>query len=253
MENSWGGFTQTGFAILLTPKYQAAFTGNVCPACLVTDVTIRYSLVRHVASGLAIANGRESNGGVPRDGQRYSIHDVIFEDISGATYNGQAVLAQLSTGRGAPILQNVKIDHITALGVKTIFTFGNDVKLNGQMHNFTFTNSITNAGVYPFVSAIGRTDCSMLASPSAVLEACFSSYKFSHNALIALPKGKPPSVWPDGNFFPANTAAVQFEDDHTSNWNYRLLSASPYKRAGNDGKDLGASVDDISAAISGVE
>jgi hypothetical protein len=250
-DGSWGGFSQTGYAILLTPKNQAIATGNVCPACLVTDVTIRYSLIRHVASGLQIANGRSDNGGVPRDGQRYSIHDVIF-DISGTMYNGQGVLAQVSTGRGAPILQNVKIDHITAVGVKTVFIFGDDVKLNGPMNNFTFTNSITDAGVYPFVSASGRTDCSMKASPTAVLETCFSTYGFSHNAFIATPKATPPSVWPGGNFFPTDIAAVQFNGE-SSNSMYRLLSTSPYKSAGNDSKDLGASVDEISAAISGVQ
>jgi len=252
-DGAWGGFSQNGFAILLTPKNQAASTGNVCPACLVTDVTIRSSLIRHTASGLQIANTKSDNGGSPRDGQRYSIHDVIFADISGTTYHGSGVLAQVSSGPDVPILQNLKIDHITVLGVTTVFVFGNDVKLNGQMHNFTFTNSITNAGVYPFTSAFGKTDCSMKASPAAVLGACFASFDFSHNALIALPKTTPPSVWPDGNFFPENTGTVQLEDDNTNNWNYRLRSTSPYKRAGTDGKDLGASVDDISAAISGVE
>ena len=202
---------------------------------------------------MQIANTKSSNGGIPRDGQRYSFHDVIFEDIDAKTYKGNGLLAQVSSGPGVPILQNVKIDHITALGVKTIFAFGDDVKVNGQMHNFTFTNSITNAGVYPFVSANGKTDCSMTPSPLVALDACFSSYNFSHNALIALPKATPPSLWPSSNFFPANTAAVQFEEDSTANWNYRLLSASPYKGAGIDGKDLGASVDDVSAAIAGVE
>ena len=45
MEYSWGGFSQVGFAILLTPKNQAGDNGtNVCPDCQVTDVTIRYTL-----------------------------------------------------------------------------------------------------------------------------------------------------------------------------------------------------------------
>src|ERR1017187_3417673 len=44
MEYSWGGFTQSGFAILLTPKNQAGGNGsNLCPICQVTDVTIRYN------------------------------------------------------------------------------------------------------------------------------------------------------------------------------------------------------------------
>src|SRR2546430_7020961 len=41
LENTWGGFSQAGFGILLTPKNQARGNDNLCPDCLVTDVTIR--------------------------------------------------------------------------------------------------------------------------------------------------------------------------------------------------------------------
>ena len=51
LENTWGGFSQAGFAILLTPKNQAIGTENVCPACIVTDITIRNCKISHVASG----------------------------------------------------------------------------------------------------------------------------------------------------------------------------------------------------------
>ena len=38
LEGSWGGFSQVGFSIVLTPKNP----NNQCPLCRVTDVTIRY-------------------------------------------------------------------------------------------------------------------------------------------------------------------------------------------------------------------
>src|ERR1700728_1569465 len=89
MEYSWGGFSQSGFAILLTPKNQAGANGsNLCPVCQVTDVTIRYNLVRHVGAGFQIANALSDNGGVPRDGQRYSIHDVVIDDMDVKKYAG---------------------------------------------------------------------------------------------------------------------------------------------------------------------
>src|ERR1700728_2014647 len=89
MEYSWGGFSQSGFAILLTPKNQAGANGsNLCPVCQVTDVTIRYNLVRHVGGGFQIANALSDNGGVPRDGQRYSIHDVVIDDMDVKKYAG---------------------------------------------------------------------------------------------------------------------------------------------------------------------
>jgi hypothetical protein len=38
LENSWGGFTQTGYSIVLTPVNQS----DRCPVCRVNDVTIRH-------------------------------------------------------------------------------------------------------------------------------------------------------------------------------------------------------------------
>ena len=48
LENAWGGFSQMGFSILLTPKNQ----GNHCPKCQVTDVTLRYNRIRSVGGCL---------------------------------------------------------------------------------------------------------------------------------------------------------------------------------------------------------
>src|SRR5207245_8688393 len=42
LENNWGGFSQNGFSIVLTPKNQFLGNANVCPLCKVTDVRIRY-------------------------------------------------------------------------------------------------------------------------------------------------------------------------------------------------------------------
>ncbi|MGC1651168.1 MAG: putative Ig domain-containing protein, partial [Candidatus Sulfotelmatobacter sp.] len=81
LENNWGGVGQFGYALELTPKNQASGTQNVCPICLVTDVTIRYSTISHVGGVFVIANAASSAGGVPADGERYSIHDVIADDI----------------------------------------------------------------------------------------------------------------------------------------------------------------------------
>src|SRR5207249_2589790 len=75
LENTWGGFTQNGFAVVLTPKNQAP---NVCPLCRVTDVTIRYNRIQHMASGFMFANILSDTGGASTDGGRYSIHDNIL-------------------------------------------------------------------------------------------------------------------------------------------------------------------------------
>jgi hypothetical protein len=251
LDNTWGGFSQVGYAILLTPKNQASVTGSVCPACLVTDVTIRYSLVRHTGAGIQMGNGVSGTGGVARDGQRYSIHDVIFQDIDAAAYKGVGALAQVSTGGNAPRLQNVKLDHITVTSaLKTLFVIGDDVNLTGKMNNFSFTNSITSTGAGPFIAAHGGpSDCPYHVSSVALLNACFSNYDFSHNALINPPSTWLPSSWPEGNFFPATFASVQFTSDQAAKPNYVLLPSSPYKNAGSDGKDLGADVAAVNAGV----
>ena len=86
------------------------------------------------------------------------------------------------------------------------------------------------------------------------LPACFEQYTFSHNAIIASPANFPPSKYPSGNYFPASTEAVDFVNyDNGNGGDYHLQSASPYKNAGTDGKDLGADMGAIKAAIAGVE
>jgi hypothetical protein len=249
MENSWGGFSQVGFGILLTPVNQS----NHCPICQVTDVTIRYNSIRHVAAGLQIANALAGNG-PPLDGQRYSIHDIVIDDIDGVKYNGPGEFAQLSVSAGDPVLQNVTINHVTAFPPRTMFIIGDIVATSTQMKNLVFTNNIVNAGIYPVWSSGGVTNCAAQDSPLITFNACFSPYTFAANAIIDPPPLAAPAKWPSGNFFPASAAAVRFVNYNSGNGgNYQLQSSSLYKGKGTDGKDLGADVAAIHAAIAGVE
>ena len=63
----------------------------------------------------------------------------------------------------------------------------------------------------------------------------------------------PVGKWPDGNFAPATLAEVKFAAAKQALARYQLQSASPYAQAGTDGKDLGADVNAIAAAIAGVQ
>ena len=255
MENTWGGFSQVGFAILLTPKSQAGNGGsNLCPTCVVTDVTIRYNSISHVGAGLQIANALSDNGGPALEGQRYSIHDIIIDDIDGPKYGGPGEFAQVSVSAGAPLLQSVTINHITAFPPSTLFLIGDQVSTSTQMKNFVFTNSIVNAATYPVWSTGGGpTNCAYSDIPLTTFQACFSNYTFSNNAIIAPPSGAP-AGWPAPNFFPASTSAVQFVNYNGGiGGDYHLRSSSPYAAKGSDGKDLGADVDAINAGIAGVE
>ena len=255
LENSWGGFSQVGFAILLTPKNQS---GHLCPICQITDVTIRYNSIHHVGAGLQIANALDGTGpgvGPPLDGQRYSIHDIVIDDIDGEKYNGPGEFAQVSVSPGAPVLQNVTLNHVTAFPSSHLFIIGDYLGTTPQMKNFVFTNSIVNAGLYPIWSTGGgATNCAASDSPLIAFNACFSSYTFSANAIVATPPAHPPAKWPAKNFFPEAVGAVRFVNyNGGKSGDYHLQLSSPYKGKGTDGKDLGADVDAVNSATAGVE
>ena len=247
MEYTWGGFSQAGFAILLTPKGNGA-----CPVCQVTDVTIRYNYVAHMGSGMQISNGLADDGEVPLDGGRYSIHDVIFDDINGTKFDGENVFAQVSTRPGSPVLHDVTINHVTAFPAATSFLIGDVLTADPKMKNFVFTNSIISTGRYPVWSTGtgGLRNCAAHDSPLTTLNACFSGYLFSHNALVASPSEYPSSTWPTSNFFPTSESVVDFVN--YIGGNFALLSTSPYKDAGTDGKDLGANVPVVNAVLTNV-
>ena len=249
MEYSWGGFSQVGFGIVLTPKNQS----GGCPICQVTDITIRYSTISHVGAGVQIANAEDVPGVVALDGERYSIHDVTIDDINGTLYNGPGEFVELSTCADCPLLQNIAINHVTAFAPDILFLVG-DLVASAPMKNFSFTNSIVNAGTYPVWSAYGVTaDCSYYDVPITTFNACFASSAFDTNAIIGPTSNFPSSKWPSGNSFPASAAAVQFVSYNNGNGgNYQLLSTSPYHNAGTDHKDVGADISTIVSETTGV-
>jgi hypothetical protein len=255
MENTWGGFSQAGFAILLTPKNPGSSGSTLCSICQVTDVTIRYNSISHVGAGLQIANVLSDNGGAAFAGQRYSIHDITIDDIDGVKYNGPSEFAQVSVQAGAPLLQNVTINHITAFPSKTMFVIGDMVATSTQMKNFVFTNSIVNAGTYPIWSTGGGpANCAYHDSPLITFNACFTNSTFVANAIIASPPTYSAAAWPSRNFFPESAATVRFANyNGGSGGDYHLQRSSRYKGLGTDGKDLGADVDAVRSATAGVE
>ena len=255
LENAWGGFSQTGFAILLTPKNQAIRLGNVCPNCMVTDVTIRKCRVSHVASGLQIGNGLSGNGGAPKDGGRYSIHDVVLDDVQSELYKGFGVFAQISMTPGvskSPRLHDVRIDHVTAFPPRTLFIIGGP-RNDPRMSELSITNSIFTAGTQPLATTGGGVDKNCSAMPQrrgaeSVFHDCFSSYSFHHNVIIGGGGG-----WPKDNKTPKSVEDVGFLNYKGGNGGeYRLSAGSKFKDTAADQKDVGADIDAIDQATTGV-
>ncbi len=254
LENSWGGFTQTGFGIVLTPKNQGE---NTCPVCQVTDVTIRYCRMSHVASGFQVGNGLSDAGAAPKAGERYSIHDIVIDDIQGNAAKGFGILAQISQGSSSktigdvpiPTLRDLKMDHITAFPPDGLLVLGGP--LSGErMTGFSFTNNLVTVGQRPIGSTGGGPQRNCAAAgrgPESILQTCFVNYSFTNNALVDAGGG-----WPKGNISVKNLKDAHFVDYLSGNGgDYHLASGSPLKNASSDHRDVGADLDAINRAIDG--
>jgi hypothetical protein len=265
MENSWGGFTQTGRAIVLSPKNQRNKKDiYVCPLCQVTDVTIRYVRIAHAGGGMAFVTGCDlgcqntkdgNNGGQAQAGGRFSIHDVVLDDIS-KSYVGSGTLFELLNGWLKNPLNNVTINHITGFpdADSHLLSIGNLIS-NPLMTGLVFTNNMVLTGRYPiWATGGGQDSCAYSGTPAQKIANCFTTNKFTNNALIATPDAFPPSSWPSGNFFPANPNTVGFARyQEGGGGDYELKPSSTYKNAGTDGRDLGADIVGLEAALAGIE
>jgi hypothetical protein len=256
LEHSWGGFSQTGFGILLTPKNQGRGLENTCPSCLVTDVTIRKCTISQVASGFQIANGVDGKArGAAKDGGRYSIHDVVVDGVQPELYRGFGMFAQITTTPGlslAPRLHDLSIDHVTAFAPKALFVIGGP-PYEPKMSGISITNNIFVTSSKPVFSTGGpeQQNCTATAfgkSAKDFFGQCFSSYTFHHNVIIG-----PPDDWPKDNKIFKSIADVGFVDYRDgSAGNYHLSPHSKLKNAGSDQKDVGADLDAIEQATAGV-
>jgi hypothetical protein len=213
---------QNGAAIVLTPRNQY----GSAPWSCVQDVTFTNNIVRHAACGLLLLGWDYTNPS--QQTQRVKIQNNLFDDIGGSRWGGTNVLYYL--------LDNtvyVTLDHNTA------FQQGNIVTADGRPHTgFIYRNNLTPHNSYGIVG-------SGTAPGNGTLAAYFPGSLVTKNVFIS----GPASLYPAGNFFPATTADVGFVD--FTGGNYRLASSSPYKGAGTDGRDVGADIDAIQAAMNG--
>ena len=254
LENSWGGFTQTGFAILLTPKNP----GDRCPKCQVTDITIRFCKIRNVGAVFQIANSLSKTGEHSAGGGRYSIHDIVVDSVHDRDFRGPGVFLQLLSHE--PPVHDVFFDHVTAFVPGPLMTV---IVKSGKIENFTLTNSVFEVGDrrQAITSAGGRQENCVgrvqKGGPEAIFKECFSNYKFEKNLIVS---GR--SQWPAGTLVASSSDAAGIRDlKEGVSKNPRLCrekmpgcsKVSPGAGAAIGGKDLGADVDALEAAIEGVD
>jgi hypothetical protein len=258
IENTWGGFTQNGSGILLTPKSQHKHRGgNICPKCQVTDITIRYVHISHGGGGIQMAtsiSGNGKNGGEALSGTRWSLHDIVIDDIS-SNYAGLGNLFMLMNNWTKNPLNTVTINHVTGFAdTTTTMIFVGNIVRSVPMYGLVFTNNLLLTSRYSVWNTGGHNSCAADDVPVTTIKKCFKTFTFANNAIIAPPPQFPPSTWPTNNMFPKTIAAVDFTNfNNGDGGNYELLPGSPYKNAGTDGKDLGADIVGLNAELANVE
>jgi hypothetical protein len=257
LEYSWGGFSQFGQSILITPRNdynKIRKQGNLCSVCEATDITIRYNKISHTAAGFNIANVVVENFGA-QAGERYSIHDIIADDIDATKYKGGGGLFLVMNFWPKQTLNSISIRHVTGFPDQRGHVMGISNSLNfPQMYALNFSDNLVVVPTYPVWSAGGVNNCAVADVPLTVFVACFKTYTFTNNVLAAATQAFPPSKWPGGNFFPATVNDVGFVNYNNGNGgDYHLQASSPYKGKGSDGRDPGADIDAVNAATQGVE
>ena len=243
MENSWGGYSQVGYGILLSPRGTLA---------AVQDVTIRDNVIRHIGSGMQLTaskSGEEDSLAA----QRWSIHDDLLEDLDAKAYNGDGIVFQISSGfrKNVP-LNNISVSHVTVSNwgvVKNLILVGVAPENPRLPFAISFTDNIVPAGKYS-VWSTGIGTCPKSGYPSTTFTSCWNSSQVKNNVIVDYPGGQGP--WPPENFLVKDLGAVGFERDRRDDSDYRLSAASHYKGKGSDGKDVGANMDAINSAIEGV-
>lgn len=269
LENSWGGFSQVGSAIVLTPRNNTnKITKEVgCPPCAVTNITIRYVWVRKANQLLLIANLKDSDH--PAPGNHYSIHDVVVEGLRypecGKACGGAQ--NQVSGGSaGMPtdaVLHDVSVSHITYISMSTPHSlFILDGPPAGappgtQVSNISWMDTVADAGVFGAApTGGGETNCASgaLVTPAGRLKACWKPGVFQGNVLaVGSEARRGAGEWPEGNHIVGDQKSIGYVNlNHGLDGDYHLAPSSKFKGKATDGKDPGADVDAVLAALSGV-
>ncbi len=254
MEYSWGGYSQNGFAVLITPR---GTWGKV------NDITIRYNYISHIGSGFQIEATRSCTGrphkptrclngsGKVKDSsgtERLSLHDNLADDVNETLYLGGGSMADLASQlhTGTP-LNNVVFDHNTFVtdGVEGVILSIGTWTANRQpkMGPFTFTNNVVRAGAYNGIWKIGRPlKCVDDMKPIPSFSECFTQSDVASNLVVGWGAMRPAPAWPSSNQAPPDYTTV-FVNPQLSGGDYHVLP--PYQNAGTDGLDLGADIDGV--------
>jgi len=215
LERNWRQ-AQSGYAVLFTVRNQ----DGGCGWCQVEDVTFRRNIVRDVAAGVLILGSDDQHPS--RQTNRILVADNLFDGIDGRAWGGDGYFVALSR---SPL--DVVIDHNTVIQ-------GNSsgiVKIaDGVTNGFTFSNNLTSHGSYGIIGTdhgVGQDS----------IQAYLPGAQIRGNVIAGGSRNR----YPAGNYFPS---VEEFRQQFVAfdARDYRLVEGSPWRRAGTDGRDLGAAL-----------
>lgn len=246
-EYSWEQ-AQQGTPIVLTPRAQCYNYNDpekaVCKAswAVASDFTFTNNIVRHCAGVIVVAG---SDPLVPKGSSfptshRVLIRNNLFEDINARKYGGHGWIGLLVH------TYEVTIDHNTGINTgglnpKTAYDYSEAFYIGEGKPPVTNTNLVMTNNIFrKDVSGGGNAGVASVSmySPDAVVR---------NNAFVESTI-KYPSDWKIET--PPDWDSVGFVD--FDGGDYRLSAKSRLKKAGTDGKDLGADIDAVLAATAGV-
>jgi hypothetical protein len=219
-EHNWEA-AQAGYAILLTPVSEE----GQAPWTVVSDVTFRFNVVRHVAAAVNIL-GYDYQG-PSRQTRGIQFQHNLFYDVNASRWGGDGRF--LLIGDEAA---DIRIDHNTVLQSGSVMHMYGET--NGRprpIRNFQLTNNLL---LHNQQGIVGDS----YASGNPAIAAYLIREHIRRNVLA----GADGSQYPADNFFPAvEELMAEFVDG--ARGDFRLHPGSRYRSAATDGSMIGAAVD----------
>ncbi len=224
-ENNWLA-GQTGYAFVFTPR-----NDGTAPWTVVSEVSMRLNLVRHVASVVNIL-GYDDHA-QSQQTRHLDIRNNLFYDVDGSRWGGDGRFLLMGDEPA-----DVVVDHNTAIQSGSILQlYGSQNGRPRPIQGFQLTNNLTLHNDYGIIgdnAGIGRSSIAQYLSREEI----------RGNVLA----GADPALYPSDNLFLSVSQLLgAFVDP--ANGDYRLRPASTLRAAATDGSMVGADVDALMRVI----